>query len=148
MGSQAWQDAFVYNILSHKRNGYYLDIGSNDALPLNNSWLLESIYGWKGVCVEIGLQYAEQYKVRNCHFINEDAAKVDYKSVFQSLGYPSRLDYLSIDCDDNSLSSLQKLPLDDYRFSTITIEHDAYRVGNVIRDGEREILKKYNYIML
>jgi hypothetical protein len=147
-GSQAWQEEFVSILLNFKRDGHYLDVGSNDYAAQNNSYVLEHILNWKGICIEIGPQYAEGYKNRNCHFINADATQVDYKAVFESLGYPSRLDYLSLDCDDSSLPTLQKLPLDDYRFNTITIEHDAYRVGNIIRDGEREILKKFNYVML
>jgi hypothetical protein len=145
-GSQAWQESFVWNMLSFKRDGTYLDIGSNDAKNLNNSWLLEHLYNWKGICVEIGPQYAEQYKERTCHFVNEDATKVNYKEVFQSLGYPSRIDYLSLDCDDSSVDALKQLPLADYRFTTITIEHDAYRIGDAARIAERAILDSYGYV--
>jgi hypothetical protein len=146
--SQAWQDEFVANLLNFKKDGFYLDIGSWHAIPLNNSYFFESELNWKGMCVEINPHFAPDYKNRMCHFVNDDATKIDYKSVFSEKGFPPRFDYLSIDCDDSSALVVKKLPLEDYRFSVITMEHDSYRVGNGIKDAEREILKKHNYVML
>jgi hypothetical protein len=53
-----------------------------------------------------------------------------------------------VDVDENTLATLQVLPLDDYRFSVITIEHDAYRLGDTLRNEERVILEKYGYVRL
>lgn len=58
------------------------------------------------------------------------------------------MDYLSVDIDENSALALKKLPLDDYRFNVITIEHDAYRFNDSLRNEEREILLGSNYILL
>ncbi len=146
--SQAWQDEFVANILNFKRDGHYLDIGSYAPQAQSNSYFFESELNWKGICVEIGAQYAPHYKMRNCHFINADATQVDYKSVLIEKEYPSRLDYLSLDVDDSTLAALQKLPLDEYRFSVITIEHDTYHRGDKLRTDERNILSQHNYVRL
>lgn len=148
LGSQAWQDVFVANLLSFKKDGHFLDIGSNDYAAQSNSYFLEQHLNWKGICVEIGPQYAAAYKDRSCRFINADATQVDYKSALIEQGFPARVDYLSLDVDDSSLASLNKLPLDDYRFSVITIEHDSYRVGDVLKIEERKVLQAHNYIML
>lgn len=148
-GSQAWQDEFVANLLSFKQDGHYLDIGSNDYAAQNNSYFFEHILNWKGICVEIGSQYGEAYKSRqNCHFINADATQVDYKSALIEKSFPTRLDYLSLDVDESTLATLKKMPLDDYRFNVITIEHDSYRLGDSLKDEERKILKSHNYVML
>lgn len=139
--SQAWQDEFVANVLSFKRNGYYLDVGSFSAIPTNNTYFFEAELGWQGICIEMNPHHAPEYQVRNCRFVNEDATKVDYNSLLKD--YPSRFDYLSIDVDESSAEALKILPLDNYRFSVITIEHDAYRFGDSLRDAERDILGKY-----
>lgn len=147
--SQAWQDEFVINILNFKRNNYFIDIGSTDGKNQSNSYFFESEMGWKGICVELGIGYTEHYKNnRSCLFLNEDATQIDYKQKLEQLGFPSRIDYLSVDIDENSAKALEKLPLNDYRFSVITIEHDSYRFGDSLRLAEREILQKHNYTLL
>jgi hypothetical protein len=146
--SQAKQDEFVANILNFKRNGYYLDIGCGGPTCLNNSYFFELELNWKGICVDTGMSWTEGYNNRNCIFLNEDATKIDYKSVFIEKGFPTRFDYLSVDVDDDSLAALKKLPFDDYRFSVITIEHDAYRLGDSLRNDERAELEKHGYVRL
>lgn len=147
--SQAWQDEFVGNILNFKRNGYFIDIGSTDGMNQSNSYFLESELGWKGLCVELGIGYIEHYKKnRSCIFLNEDATQIDYVDLFAKNNYPSRIDYLSLDIDENSMRGLNKLPFNDYRFNVITIEHDSYRFGDILKNQEREFLRHHNYTML
>ena len=43
---------------------------------------------------------------------------------------------------------LQELPLDDYIFRVITIEHDFYRYGDIFRKKERELLTQKGYYLL
>jgi len=50
--SQARQDEVVLSLLRNKTNGYFVDLASNDATLLSNSYALEKHYGWKGLCVE------------------------------------------------------------------------------------------------
>ena len=51
----AWnkQDIFVAEILKRKRNGTYVEIGSNDPKIGNNTYLLEKNYEWKGLSIDI-----------------------------------------------------------------------------------------------
>lgn len=37
---QAQQDKFVLNVLKDKRNGYFLEIGSNHPIHINNSYFI------------------------------------------------------------------------------------------------------------
>ena len=46
---QAEQDKFVLNMLNNKENGYFLEIGSNDPIHINNTYILEKDYNWKGI---------------------------------------------------------------------------------------------------
>lgn len=147
--SQAWQDEFVNNILNFKRNGYYLDIGSGPPDAQSNSYFFDSELNWKGICVEQNSDYVEKYrKQRTCEFINGDATKIDYKKILQDLKFPSILDFLSVDTDENSSKTLSKLPLDEYKFNIILCEHDQYRLGDTIRNEERECLRYYGYYLL
>jgi hypothetical protein len=147
--SQAWQDEFVANLLNFKRNGYFIDIGSTDGINQSNSYFFESELGWQGICVERGVGYTEHYKKnRTCTFLNTDALQVDYKSLLDNLSYSKQIDYLSVDIDENSSKVLSALPFDKYRFSVITIEHDAYRFGHTLRNEEREALRHHGYILL
>ena len=39
--SQAAQDLFVLKVLNYRSNGIFLEIGSNDPIRINNTYLLE-----------------------------------------------------------------------------------------------------------
>ncbi len=146
--SQAWQDEAVANLLNFKRNGTFVDIGSTDGMNQSNSYFFESELDWRGVCIERGIGYTEHYaKNRKCLFLNEDALEIDYKTVFNSLSLPKQMDYLSVDVDENSSKALSALPLDEYRFSVVTVEHDSYRFGHKLRNEEREVLRYYGYYL-
>jgi hypothetical protein len=152
---QAEQDKFVLNILKNKQNGYFLEIGSNHPVNINNSYLLETQYNWKGIMVEYNsgfLPLYKQYRPNSIHIIN-DATKVDYKNVFETNNMPLLFDYLQIDLEVNNgstLETLQKLDneiFDTYKFATVTFEHDIYHTnfGNT-RLESRIIFKKRGYV--
>jgi len=42
-----------------KRGGYFVEVGAADGIELSNTYLLETKYKWKGICVE---PIPEQYK--------------------------------------------------------------------------------------
>ena len=144
---QARQDEFVANILNFKKNGYYLDIGSCDAVSTNNTYCFEQL-DWKGICIEKNIEHNKSYENRVCNFVNQDATKIDYRSLLIEKNSPQKIDYLSLDIDEQSTSVLKKLPLDNYRFGVITIEHDFYIHGGIFRDAQRDILNHHNYILL
>jgi hypothetical protein len=80
---QAEQDKFVLNVLKNKKNGYFLEIGSNHPIDINNSYLLEKNYNWKGIMVEYDSKFLSLYKQHrpnSIHVIN-DATKVDYNKI-------------------------------------------------------------------
>jgi hypothetical protein len=152
---QAEQDKFVLNVLKEKRNGYFLEIGSNHPIDINNSYLLETNYDWKGVMVEYESKFLSLYKQHrpnSIHVIN-DATKVDYKNVFEKNNMPLTFDYLQIDLEANNgstLKTLQKLDneiFDTYKFATVTFEHDIYYTNFAnTRLESRNIFAKRGYI--
>jgi len=50
--SQLGQDLKVLSFYDNKREGYFIEIGASDGIILSNTYLLETQYDWKGICVE------------------------------------------------------------------------------------------------
>jgi FkbM family methyltransferase len=50
--SQLGQDVEVLKFYNNKRDGYFIEIGASDEIELSNTYLLETMYNWKGICVE------------------------------------------------------------------------------------------------
>ena len=50
--SQLGQDTRVVEFYKGKRDGFFVEIGANNGIELSNTFLLERVYGWKGICCE------------------------------------------------------------------------------------------------
>lgn len=50
--SQIGQDMWVLFVSKGKRDGYFVDIGACHPQKINNTYLLETKYGWNGILVE------------------------------------------------------------------------------------------------
>ena len=152
---QAEQDKFVLNILKEKTNGYFVEIGSNDPISINNTYLLENTYNWKGIMIEYNKNFLPHYKThrpKSIHIIN-DATQIDYKKVFETNNVPLSIDYLQIDLEaenGSTIKTLQKFDediFDKYTFATITFEHDIYHTNLYnTREISRNIFNKRGYI--
>jgi hypothetical protein len=150
--SQASQDKFVLSVLKNKLNGTFLEIGSNHPVVGNNTYLLESEFGWRGVLIEFDPAFEPLYSSlrQNSIYQINDARLVDYESILEN--FPTDMDYLQIDLDVDNKSTIDTLELldktvfDKKRFATVTFEHDIY-MGNYFntRERSREIFKKHGY---
>ena len=155
--SQSSQDLFVSLIMKEKKNGYFLEIGSNDPLNNNNSFLLEKKYNWKGLMVEYDKTFENSYKIYRPNSIYElnDARFVNYKELLDNNNFPLNIDYLQIDLDVDNKSTLDTLLIlnktvfDKYKFATITFEHDIY-TGNFFDTQKlsRQIFLNRGYLLL
>jgi hypothetical protein len=153
--SQAGQDAFIVNMLDFKRDGYFLEIGSNHPININNTYKLENELNWKGIMVEYNpgfLPLYQQHRPQSIHIIG-NAIVVDYKKILQENGFPKNMDYLQIDLEANNGSTLRTLQnlethiLPEYKFATITFEHDIWHTNYMnTRQVSREIFDKFGYI--
>lgn len=147
---QAGQDSFVLNITKEKNEGFYVEIGS--ALPINysNTFLLENIYKWKGISIELNEDFVEDFnRVRSNKCFKADATKFNYELFFKENNFPRQIDYLQIDIDPPyaNLEVLRKLPLSNYRFTVITFEHDLYsNPDNAgVKESACQILSSFGY---
>lgn len=158
------QEKFVIDILGGKKNGHYVELGAFHSKDGSNTYNLENEYEWTGVSFEIKPEWhAEIISNRKNECILGDATKFNYVKYFEDNNYPKQIDYLQVDIDagydyagrsignpDLSLLGLIALPLNVYRFSVITFEHDAnIEYKNVaMRDAQREILNALGYSLV
>lgn len=152
--SQAWQDLFVLTVLRGLRGGRYLEVGSQEPVSNNNTFLLDKEFGWSGVSIEIDPQYLTSW----AHYrpdstlVIADALEVNYReSLPLWFGVDSdRIDYLQLDIDPsiNTLRVLERLPLEHWRFSVITFETDAYTNDSRAQEASRDILSAHGYVMV
>ena len=146
--SDAKQDQFTANILNFKKDGYCVDIGSCHSVISNNTYYFQGL-DWASISIEIERGYNESYSTRtNGVHLNKNALEVNYKETFEEYEFPKSIDYLSLDVDTISLDVLRILPLDEYRFKVITIEHDGYLYGDKYREQQRSLLNSYGYLLL
>jgi len=133
--SQVGQDKFVANALKFKNNGFFVEFGSQDPININNTYTLEKEFGWKGIMFEWDEKYAplyEKHRSDETTYIISDATQLNYKELFDKLNVPNNLDYLQIDLESGMMTPLNLLKkldneiLNDYKFATVTFEHDIY----------------------
>ncbi len=148
--SQAHQESFVLNVLNEKTNGFYLELGAGWPTKNSNTYLLESEYGWNGISFENDPVRAENYNsIRKNKTLCEDAISFDYLNYFLLNDVPTQVDYLQMDIHpaEATLEALKALPMDKYRFSVITYEHNGYsNMSNKIES--QKILSDLGYVLV
>ena len=146
--SQACQDLFVLDMLGNKLDGYYCEIGASHPFESNNSFLLERDFSWKGFSIELDAILVNIFNLKRLNScICHDATTYNYLDKFEASEFPRQIDYLSIDIDpaEGTYRVLKQLPLNEYRFSIITYEHDCYTSGPKYMNLSRKYLDYRGY---
>jgi hypothetical protein len=157
------QEKFVLDILDHKRNGYYVELGAFHSTLGSNTYYLEQDYGWNGVSFEIDDNRRKEFVSNRKNPCMGDALKFNYISYFEENNFPKQIDYLQVDIDAGydpacrpfgnhytTLLGLISLPLSLYRFTIITFEHDSnmYFRNAAMQQAQREILDCLGYTLV
>jgi len=150
--SEAGQESFVLNMLDELYDRYYLEIGAFESKKTSNTYMLEKDFYWKGIALEILPECVLEYNTnRKNPCFQADATTFDYKKCLDGAQAPRRIDYLQLDIEPASqtLAALKQVPLDDYRFSVITFEHDLYYApeNRQVKAEAIEILKSHGYVL-
>lgn len=161
--SSSEQENFVIQMTQMKQAGYYVELGAFDSHDGSNTRVLEQDFGWHGVSFEIDDKRRDQFVSNRSNPCYGDALAFNYTEFFESAQWPKQIDFLQVDIDNGydpamrpegsahtSLLGLISLPLNTYRFSVITFEHDAnmYFRNTSIRDAQREILDGLGYTLV
>lgn len=78
--SQIFQDAFVLTALGTETPGYFVDFGATDGVSLSNSYLLETGFGWQGICAEPARSWHPALRK------NRPLAKIETRCVWNKTG--------------------------------------------------------------
>jgi hypothetical protein len=155
---------FVLEILENKKNGLYVELGAFHSQNGSTTYKLEKDFNWTGVSFEIIPEFHKEFSEnRKNPCILGDATQFNYIKYFEENNFSKQIDYLQIDIDagyddlgravgnsDLSLLGLIAIPLNTYRFSIISFEHD-YLVdykNKEMRDAQREILSALGYSLV
>lgn len=157
------QEEFVLDLLEDKKGGYYVELGAFHSKNGSNTNILENKFDWKGVSFEIKEEFRKEFNENRSNPCMGDALDFNYISYFEENLFPKQIDYLQVDIDSGykldgrpdgsaytSLHGLLAVPLNSYRFTIITFEHDSnmYWRNNVMRDIQREILDSLGYSLV
>ena len=147
--AQAGQESFALNMNNWVQNGFYVEVGAFDPFITSNTYILETEFNWRGFGIEILPECVANFHTRSNPCLCKDATITNYKALFEKYNAPKQINYLQLDIEpaDNTLEALKKMPLDEYRFSVITFEHDAYQDpdGARVQKEARGILESYEY---
>jgi hypothetical protein len=161
--SQIKQDLWVESqIINYNSPGFFVDFGAAHPTRLNNTYLFEAKYNWKGISYDIGPPHAHgcgsmtmnEYinfwnSNRNTPIIIADLLATDIKESFIKNNVPTVIDYLTLDLEPpiSTYKLLYSLPYDLYSFKYITFEHDSYRGFEKERIEARNFLNSKGYVI-
>lgn len=127
--SHAWQDMMILTLLDGKTNGTYLELGAGRPHYINNTFLLEYLFDWRGASIDI-VDYSKSWQARpNSNFICADVLNIDYPDFLQKKYVNKQIDYLQIDIDSSPDETNELLSLvlsSGYRYSIITFETNSF----------------------
>jgi hypothetical protein len=149
--SQLLQDIFVLTVLNGKKNGTYVEIGSSDPIRINNTFLLEEEYEWKGIGYDIDAKIVEKYnKLRKNVCKLQDATTSNFIKDFESIEMPTKIDFLQIDIEPAkySLDCLYAIPFEEHIFNTIVFETEYYLEGDKYEKSSRNFLESKGYKLI
>lgn len=150
--SQEGQENFVIMASLFKRKGTYLEIGAASGWHNSNTLILEKVYGYSGVGIEINDQEVQNYNsTRSNKCESKDATKIDYQKISEQHHLPKVIDYLQIDIDPapQSLEALKSVLKSNLEFRFITFEHDSYvsLENQEIKSSAYQLLTNAGYLL-
>jgi hypothetical protein len=150
--SQVLQDMFALTMTKGTRGLKYLELGAEGPFYYNNTYLLESKFGWDGISIDYKEEKVKQWVgARHNKIICKDATKIDYEKLLKDFSDDREYGYLQIDCEpaEQSFKALAAMPFNEFKFATITFEHDIYdNQDETYRRLSRNLLKSVGYILV
>lgn len=147
--SQCFQDVFALIVNDGKENGSFLDLGCSFPTSINNTFILEDKFNWRGLSYDLHEPAIREFNnIRKTKAFVKDCTRLDFDNIIDVLG--SNIDYLSLDLEPAqiTLKCLESIPFDRIKFNAITFEHDKYRFGVDVQNKSREIFINNGYNLI
>ena len=169
---QALQDKWVVEYFNEKREGYFLDIGAMDGITASNTYILETKYRWKGLCVEpyylhlTGCKMCRRVPIiekalysSNGHLSFDTnystvmnsgiltVPTISFTSLIEENNVPEVIDYISLDIEGAEYEALTSFPWDTHIGILWTIEHNSYINGPALKNQVKQIMLKHDYVV-
>lgn len=95
--SQIGQDRFIDEFFNKKENGFFVDVGANEGVRISNTYFLEKIRNWKGICIEpLPMEFKELQKNRTSINLNVCVSDFEGQTDFTYVeGYANMLSGIS-----------------------------------------------------
>lgn len=143
---QIGQDKIVDFLLNRKTQGFFMDLGAQDPIDLNNTYFFEESRRWSGLAVEINSMWNNKWYVRkNTDYFCSDARNIKYQEYLSNKRIDI-VDYISLDLEPSSvtLEMLKLLIQHQIKFKVLTFEVDAYTSEDT-KNKSRSILNDNGY---
>jgi len=133
------QDRWVIeDVFKLKRDGFFVDLSATDGIRDNNTYVLENIFGWTGICIEPNPNFQDQIK-RNRKCQISSSCISDFEEKIEFILNRGNGGIISDDCDNNvekRKKLIEKFRKEDkiIKLTAITFQQllDNYNAPNVI----------------
>jgi hypothetical protein len=79
--AQVSQDIIVSRLFGEKTHGYFIDLASNDAVDISNTYSLEKKLNWTGLCMEPNPVYWFDLAHRDCQVVGAVVGEIRNEAV-------------------------------------------------------------------
>lgn len=147
-----WQaqppQGFIAKLLNRKTPspGFFLDIGAFDGFECSNSALMETSFGWKGVCVEPD---PKNFNKRKCKLVqramssangevlslcgegqvrkiggacSRTVTSIDFPTLLREYQVPKIIDFMSLDVEGYEYKAFKLFPFKTYQIRLLVVE--------------------------
>jgi len=147
--SQAGQDLWAYGeAFNEKKFGYFLDIGAHDGISMSNTYLMESKYFWRGICIEADPTTFEKLKKnRSTVCVNVCLDKEEGEVSFVSNSYRGGI--VDQDVDNKEAGTKWTITLRTKPLISVLKEHCAPKTIDYmsidVEGAEERILSRFDF---
>lgn len=131
--AQHLQDLFVLAELDYKSNGFFVEFGATDGVSINNTWLLEKLFGWRGILAEPAMIWHDRLKAnRNCIIDTRCVWKESGEQLIFNQTESPELSKIDIVANEDWAKEIREINASKYAVTSVSlldllIEHNAPR---------------------
>ena len=119
-----WTEHYALQQQPPRRRRMYVDIGTNDAEWISNTYFFDACAGWDGICVEANWAYIPSFAYRRCAVVSAVVSSaMNLNVTFRARGSGGGI--ISNETDNDGDGRGAKLT-----YSTVTIEAQLERVSS------------------